>query len=628
MKYFKIATAYLAIALLAFSCNDKTTTENKDDLNLAKTQELKIDKKGVFMGTPYELVEFPNGAWANKTLMTDYKMYKAPLSSNFVKKEVVKIAEGIYNINGVYVGYIPVIETKNGVIIYDTGENPEEGGEILRLLETVTKKPVIAVIYSHSHYVFGTSAIKDKYPNVKIIANPKLAINIASGSGAGSIFPEISSLLNSGLVQQFHMMLPKEGKDAPFGGYISFPDVSGFVMPTIEVSDGQLLNIDGMDFQFFTNFSVDSDDQLLVWLPGKKTALNNAFWGMMPNMYSLRGSNFRDPENIIQALFKIRDLGTEVMLSTHGMPIVGKQEVKEVVETYADFYNFVKDQTLRAMLLGKAPQDLGKFLKLPKHFRDAEYLSETYGVLETFAEPIYHHGKGWFDNDAANIFKLTREDEAINLIKAIGGPDRVLELSDQAIKDGDQIWALKLINYLYVTEPTNQLYRSKKAQLLYQLGMVLESQNARSWCLTQAYALTGKIALPRLVLPDMIVNNMTPTMLLTQYKIRIDPEKAGNTNYLLAFAIGNNKKVGLHCRYGVVEFINDLENYKQAPDATITMTQATLVDLFMNRKPVGQILSEQGNAVNGNRQEVEKFLSYFDEIFSPAVNQQIPVLKK
>lgn len=595
---------------------------------LGKAQELNIDKKGVFMGTPYELVEFPNGAWANKTLMTDYKMFKAPLSSNFVKKEVVKIAEGIYSISGVYVGYVPVIETKNGLIIYDTGENPKEGEEILRLLETVTKKPVIAVIYSHSHYVYGTSAIKQKYPNAKIIANPRLSKNIASGSGAGSVFPEISPLLNSGLVQQFHMMLPKEGKDAPFGGYISFPDVSGYVIPTVEVNEGQVLNIDGVDLQFFTNFSIDSDDQLMVWLPDKKVVLNNAFWGFMPNMYSLRGSNFRDPENITQALFKIRDLGTEVMLSTHGMPIVGRQKVKEVVETYADFYNFVKDQTLRAMLLGRAPQDLGKFLKLPQHFRDAEYLSETYGVLETFAEPIYHHARGWFDNDAANIFKLTREDEARNLIKAMGGPEKVVQLSDQANEDGDQIWAMKLINYLYVTDPTNQLYRNKKAQLLYQLGMVLESQNARSWCITQAYALTGKIALPRLVLPDMIVNNMNPSMLLSQFKVRIDPEKAGTTNYLLAFAVGDAKKVGLHCRYGVVEFIDDVDKYVQTPNATLTITQSSLVDLFMNRKPVGQILAEQGNSVKGDKKEAEKFLSYFDEIFNPAINQHIPVLQQ
>jgi len=594
---------------------------------LSKAQELKVDKKGTFMGNPYELIEFPNGAWANKTLQTEYKMFKVPLSSNFIKKEVVKIADGIYTINGLYASYVPVIETNNGVILYDNGTSPEIGREILKMLETVTNKPVIAVIYSHSHYIYGGTAIKEKYPNAQIIANPRLASNLASGSAAGSVFPEISPILNSGLVQQFHMMLPQEGKDAAFGGFIAFPDFSGLVMPTTEVTEGQVLNIDGLDLQFFTNFNVDTDDQLLVWIPSKKIVLNNAFWGFMPNMYSLRGSNFRDPENITQALFKIRDLGTEIMLSTHGMPIVGKQEVKETVETYADFYNFVKDQTLRAMLLGRSPQDLGKFLKLPQHFRDAEYLCETYGVLETFAEPIYHYSRGWFDNDAANIFKLTREDEATNLIKAMGGPERVEQLSDQANKDGDQIWAMKLINYLYVTDPTNQTYRTKKAQMLYQMGMVLESQNARSWCITQAYALTNKLALPRLVLPDMIVNTMSSTTLLTQYKVRIDPEKAGTTNYLLAFAVGDGKKVGLHCRYGVVDFIDDVEKYSQGPNATLTMTQSSLVDLFMNRKPVSEILSEQGNAVNGDRQEVEKFLSYFDEIFSPQMNQAIPVLE-
>jgi alkyl sulfatase BDS1-like metallo-beta-lactamase superfamily hydrolase len=615
VMFMNVSTLILGICLSLIPC-------------LVTAQELKIEKKGVFMGAPYELVEFPNGAWANKSLMTDYRMFKVPLSSNFVKKEVVKIADGIYTINGLYAGYVPVIETSNGVIIYDTGTNPEIGREILRLLETVTKKPVIAVIYSHSHYIYGTSAIKEKYPDARFIANPKLAKNIASGSGAGSVFPEISPLLNSGLLQQFHMMLPKEGKDAPFGGFISFPDFSGFVMPTVEVSEGQVLTIDGVDLQFFTNFNVDSDDQLLVWMPARKIVLNNAFWGFMPNMYSLRGSNFRDPENITQALFKIRDLGTEIMLSTHGMPVVGKQQVKETVETYADFYNFVKDQTLRAMLLGRTPQDLGKFLKLPKHFTDAEYLCETYGPLESFAESIYHHGRGWFDNDAANIFKLTREDEATNLIKAIGGADRVLQLSDQANKDGDQIWALKLINYLYVTDPTNQVYRTKKAQLLYQMGMVLESQNARSWCLTQAYALTGKIKVPRLVLPDMIVNTMSTTTLLSQYKVRIDPEKAGTTNYLLACSIDNAKTVGLHCRFGVVEYIDDLDGYATAPNATLSMTRSSLVDLFLNKRPVGQVLADQSTVVRGNKQEVERFLSYFDEVFSAQVNQHIPFSTK
>jgi alkyl sulfatase BDS1-like metallo-beta-lactamase superfamily hydrolase len=85
--------------------------------------------------------------------------------------------------------------------------------------------------------------------------------------------------------------------------------------------------------------------------------------------------------------------------------------------------------------------------------------------------------------------------------------------------------------------------------------------------------------------------------------------------------------MGLHCRYGVVEFIDDFES-PQAPNATVSMSQASLVDLFMNRKPIEQILSDAGNSVEGNKQEVEKFLSYFTEVFSPAVNQQIPMVKR
>ena len=158
---------------------------------LVKAQELKVEKKGTFMGTPYELIEFPNGAWANKTLQTDYKMFKVPLSSNFIKKEVVKIADGIFTINGLFASYIPVIETKNGVILYDSGTSPEIGREILKMLETVTNKPVIAVIYSHSHYIYGSTAIKEKYPNALFIANSRLASNLASGQAAGSVFPEI-----------------------------------------------------------------------------------------------------------------------------------------------------------------------------------------------------------------------------------------------------------------------------------------------------------------------------------------------------------------------------------------------------------------------------------------------------
>lgn len=618
-----LITVLLAGCFMTFGCEQKTA-----DVSSSQAQELSIPRTGNFMGVPYELAEAPNGALVNKTMLTDYKMYKSPLTSLFTKKEIVKVAEGIYSIQGIYVGNVSVIETENGVVIYDTGERPSEGEEILKLLRTVTAKPVIAIIYSHSHYVAGTSVFVKENPNVRIIAHELLQKNIASSGGAGGFYPELSPLLIGGAVQQFHMLLPKEGTDAPFGAYISIPDLSGFAPPTQTVKNLEIVTIDGVDFQFFTDYDVDSNDHLMVWLPKRRIIMNNLLVGVMANIYSLRGSNYRDPETIIKGLNKIRELKPEILLSTHQLPQKGEKECRDIVENTADFYTLVLDQTFRAMLLGNAPQDLGRFVKMPKHLKELDYLSQTYGVLENFPEAIYQYGRGWFDGDAANIFKVPRKTEADNLIKAIGGADRVMKLVDEAVKDNDQVWALKLANYLYISDPTNQQYRNRKAQLLYQMGIVLESQNARSWCLTQARALTNKMPLPRLVIPKEMVQRMPSQMLISQYKVRIDPMKAEDTDFMLNFVVDGKTTLGLHCRHGVVEYVPDVNAYERKADATLNLSSASLIDLFMNTKPVSEILSGNGTTVKGDKSQVTQFLSFFDEIFSPAVNQHIPVLQK
>lgn len=618
-----ISAGLFTICLLTYSCKQKASEESTTE-----AQELSVPRTGNFMGVPYELAEAPNGALVNKSMLTDYKMYKSPLTSLFTKKEIVKVAEGIYSIQGIYVGNVSVIETKNGVVIYDTGERPSEGEEILKLLRTVTAKPVLAIIYSHSHYISGSSVFVKENPKVKIIAHEQLQRNIASSGGAGGAYPELSPLLIGGIMQQFHMLLPKEGADAPFGAYISVPDLSGFAPPTKTVKNLEIVNIDGVDFQFFTDYDMDSNDALLVWLPKQRVIMNNLLWGIMPNIYSLRGSNYRDPETIIKGLSKIRELKPEIILSVHAIPQKGEKECSELAQNTADFYTLIKDQTMRAMLLGNAPQDLGRFVKMPKHLRELDYLSETYGVMESFPESIYQFGRGWFDGDAANIFKIPRKTEADNLIKAIGGADRVMKLVDEAVKANDQVWALKLANYLYISEPTNQQFRNLKAQLLYQMGIVLESQNARSWCLTQARALTNKMPLQRLVFPKELIQQMPPQMLISQYKVRIDPMKAEDTDFMLNFVVDGKTTLGLHCRHGVVEYIPDVNTYERKADATLNLSAASLVDLFLNAKSVSEILSGNGNTIDGDKTKVTQFLSNFDEIFSPQVNQAIPVIQE
>jgi alkyl sulfatase BDS1-like metallo-beta-lactamase superfamily hydrolase len=89
---------------------------------------------------------------------------------------------------------------------------------------------------------------------------------------------------------------------APNGAVINAYKEKGFLPVTRPVLDGDVLTVAAVKMQFFTEYHFDTDDCLTVWLPGKKIALNNLVWPMMPNFYTPRGATYRDPFNWIDGL--------------------------------------------------------------------------------------------------------------------------------------------------------------------------------------------------------------------------------------------------------------------------------------------------------------------------------------
>ncbi len=54
-----------------------------------------------------------------------------------------------------------VIEAKDGLIVYDTGDTKEEAEHIRDAIKKISDKPVKVIIYSHSHYAMGGGALLD-----------------------------------------------------------------------------------------------------------------------------------------------------------------------------------------------------------------------------------------------------------------------------------------------------------------------------------------------------------------------------------------------------------------------------------------------------------------------------------
>ena len=118
--------------------------------------------------------------------------------------EVIEVTDSIYTILGVSAANMTVIEGDQGIIAYETGDDLKEAGELMELVRTVTDKLIVALIYSHAHYVWGAQAIVDQGTdrNIPVIGNERLNSNILESGGLGSAIPELAPSLLARNLQQ------------------------------------------------------------------------------------------------------------------------------------------------------------------------------------------------------------------------------------------------------------------------------------------------------------------------------------------------------------------------------------------------------------------------------------------
>jgi len=506
---------------------------------------------------------------------------------------------------------LTLIEGDDGLIVYDTGEVLEDGERFLAQIRAVSDKPIVAVIYSHSHYVAGTTALVGNGDDVRVIGHPKLNENLATGMAGGS-FPETAPLQVSRTLQQFNHFLPMTGPNAPSGAALRFGR-SGILPVDTPVADGQRMRIAGVEMQFFTRFGSDTDDCLTVLLPETGVVLNNLLWPFLPNIYTLRGSKFRDPREWRDGLKPIRSLGPRALVNTHARAVRGRDACREVLDGVIDALNCIHDQTLRGILRGLGPDELRSFVKLPPHLAEHPHNAEIYGEVSHFGPYLFNHALGWFDGDAASINPLPPDAQAQRLVDAMGGDASVLERARAALSAGENAWAAQLLTYLQRLAPRDQAVRTLKADALEAMGRVTPAATSRNWYMAQARALRGEVRIPRLQFPAMPILALAPPVsTIDQYRVRIDPERCADTDRILAMSITDRgARHALHLRRGVVEFVADPADCVRAPDIELETGNDNWLKFFSCRRDLSDFLAA-ANVARGKPDEAREFFEAFD----------------
>jgi len=594
-----------ALALLA--CYMLTGTASADETN-------------PYMGAPVTLEKAPNGAIANKKLLDRIEKVA------WLKPTIEKPVDGIWVFGGYGLAPIAVIDTDEGLIAFDTGDSKHDGEILLEAIRTVSQKPVKAIIYGHSHTVLGAGVLAEGNKDVIVIGHPNLNKVIEQNQQSGGFvayYPEIGPYLTARALIQFNAYMPKEGPDAFVAPLLLTDTESAFIPVNTPVEDGQEMTVLGLKMQFFTKYGSDDKVHTTVWLPDRKIVLTTLLWSSPPQLYTVRGDVFRDPREWIAGLKFTRDLEPEVLISAAARPVVGKDNVKQILEGYLDGASFVLDQTLRGILGGLGPDELRHWVRFPKYLDEVPNNLQNYGEISSYSPAIYYQSVGWYDNDAANLKPVSPSDEAERIVPLMGGRDKVLAAANDALMKKEYAWAAHLVNYLYRLDPQDAEARKLKAEALRQMAYVSTGATDRAHLLSQALSLEGKVTLARIFPPAPAAISASPAVFVDYFRVRIDPTKSGDTDSFLQFNFSDGTSAGLHIRRAVAEFIAEPDKHSRKPDVTVAMSGETWAKLYLSQVTPEDMVKNGDIKVTGNSTEAARLINLFDR-YSPAKAVVIP----
>jgi alkyl sulfatase BDS1-like metallo-beta-lactamase superfamily hydrolase len=254
-------------------------------------------------------------------------------------------------------------------------------------------------------------------------------------------------------------------------------------------------------------------------------------------------------------------------------------------------------------------------IKMPDYLAEDPHNFESYGELSFQTPAVYYHTVGWYNGDAATIFRPSPQEEAERIIQLMGGRDKVMQAAQAAYDKKEYAWSAQLVNYLYKLDQQDKEVRLFKAKVLRKLAYLSTGANARSHLLTQALALEGKIVVPRIIPPQPQAIAAAPAVTVDYFRVRLDPEISGDTDKVILFDFGrDHKTVGLHIRRAVAEFLDNPDEHYKPADVILSLSGETWAKLALSEATVQQLVdNKEITMTRGTAKEADKLVNLFDK---------------
>lgn len=524
-----------------------------------------------------------------------------------------RVSDRVYQIRGFDVSNMTIVVGDTGLIIVDPLSSAETAAAGLALARrTLGDKPVVAVIYTHSHldHFGGVRGVVPNPAGVEIIApdhfmEHAVTENVIAGNAMSR---RAQYQFGAGLVP---------GPDGQMTSGIGIAVSSGtftLIPPTRSITHtGETLTIDGVRIEFQLTPDTEAPSEMNFFFPdfGVLLIAENAT-ASMHNILTPRGALVRDAKAWADYLTEVLRLygdRTEIMVNSHAWPRFGGDRVRDFISSHRDAYKYLHDQTVRLMNAGYTDREIAEQVRLPASLSARWFNHGYYGTMMHNSRAIYQRYMGWYDGNPANLNPLPPAEEGTRFVRAMGGEDRVLAEGQRAFDEGDYRWAARVLNNLVFANPNNTAARQLLARTHRQMAYQSESAIWRNMYLSATRELEQGPPQRGLQTQSADLIGATPTSyILDLLSVRLNPERLGDRHYAFNLVFPErNERFAVTIRNGVLVYERD----QTVDGPTITSPRAVFLQAMATQSMARAVLSGQIR-IQGNRRSLEGLGEVFD----------------
>lgn len=529
------------------------------------------------------------------------------------EKAVIAVTDTVHVAVGYGLANSIMIEGDDGLIIVDTLESTDNAKMVLAEFRKISSKPIKAIILTHNHadHIFGASVFAEGNTDIPVYAHATTNTHI------NNVINVIRPAIYNRSMRMFGNYLnehqrPNDG----IGASLAMGDLAkvGLLRPTETVSDKRTLTIAGVQLELM-HAPGETDDQLMIWLPEQKVLLPaDNFYKAFPNLYTIRGTGYRDVLSWAYSLDKMRRLQALHLVPSHGRPLSGAETINRRLTNYRDAIQYVHDQTVRGINQGLTPDQLARAIHLPKHLAEDPYLQEFYGKVTFSVRNIFNGYLGWYSGAGEDLMPLSSAERAERWELALTQGKPLVVLAQQAMGTGDHQWALELAALVLAADPQHSVAMEIKAQALMALAEVEANATARNYLMTLALEAEGRISPeqpPSSDMPLEVVLSFPIDSVMHAMPVKLKAEQCLELTLPVAFEFTDlNRRFTVTIRRGVAEVA---EGVMGKPAALVRVSSSDWKQIVTGHRNLLAAYASRDLQVDGSISDLARFLSLFEQ---------------